>query len=160
MALEHREIGDGGSEVGAKTTDSSWLRGAIAADNCEIPLEHGRELFCVPDVTEVAQDRIAATAFFFGGELVVVNANGMADIAQLMKEAALLGGAKVDGVECCAEAGTAIVDDEFEAIFAPDTQRFQFAEESQPVIFILLVGQTPGDDFGMFCLWPDAVNSS
>ena len=90
MALEHSEIGDGGSEVGAKTTDGCGLRGAIAADNCEIPLEHGRELFCVPDVTEVAQDRIAAAAFFFGGELVVVNANGMADIAQLVKEAALL----------------------------------------------------------------------
>src|SRR5690606_32913353 len=96
------------------------------------------------------------TAFFFGGELVVVNANGMADIAQLVKEATLLGGAKVNGVECCAEAGTAIMDDEFEAIFAPDAQRFQFAEESQPVAFILLVGQTPGDDFGVFCLWPDS----
>jgi len=38
-------------------------------------------------VTEVAQDRSAAAAFFFGGELVVVNANGMADIAELVKEA-------------------------------------------------------------------------
>jgi len=50
-------------------------------------LEHGSELFGIPDVTEVAQDRSAAAAFFFGGELVVVNANGMADIAELVKEA-------------------------------------------------------------------------
>ncbi|MCB0138163.1 MAG: hypothetical protein KDD75_23890, partial [Caldilineaceae bacterium] len=48
------------------------------------------------------------------------------------------------------------MDDEFEAIFAPDTQRFQFTEKSQPVTFILLVGQTPGNDFGVLCLWPDA----
>ena len=33
MALEHSEIGDGGTEVGAQTTDGCWLRGAIAADN-------------------------------------------------------------------------------------------------------------------------------
>ncbi len=156
MALEHRKIGDGSPEVGAETTDGSWLRDAIAADHGAIALQHGREPFGVPDVPKVVQDRIAAAAFFFGGEMVVVDANRLADIAQLMKEAPLFSSAKVDGIEGCAETSTAIVDDELEAVFGPDSQRFQFAENSQPVRFILFGRQPPGEDFGVRLLWPHA----
>ncbi len=140
---------------GVETTDGSWLRDAIAADHGAMALEHGREPFGVPDVPKVVQDRIAAAAFFFGRKLVV-DANHMADIAQLVKEATLFGSAKVDGMEGCAETSTAIVDDEFEAVFAPDAQRFQFAEKSQPVHLILFDCLPPGEDLGVRLLWPHA----
>ena len=81
MAQEHSEIGDSGPEVVAETTDGFWLGGAVAADNRAITLEDSGQPFGVPDVPEVAQDRRAAAAFFFVGELVVVDANGIVEIA-------------------------------------------------------------------------------
>ena len=51
-------------------------------------------------------------------------------------EAALLIGAKVDGVECGAEARPAIMDDQFKALLAADAHGFEVAEESQPIALI------------------------
>lgn len=54
-----------------------------------------------------------------------------------------------------AQAAAAIVNDQFQAVFAPDALLFQLAQESQPACGILTVGQVPGQDFLAVAIGPD-----
>ena len=156
MPLVHGKVGDGGAEVGAETLHSLGLREAIVTDDVAIALEHSGEAFGLPDVVEVAENGFALAALFLAGEIFAADPQGVVEVTQLVEEAALFGGAEVDAVEGCAEAGSAIMDDEFQAVGPADAGGFQVAEKRQPGALILAVGQVPGQDFGPVAVGPDA----
>ena len=104
VAFVDGKVGEGGAEVGAEATDGFGLGGAIAAHDTEQTAQGGRALFGLPDVVKVPKDRLALAALLFVGEGIIGDSNGVVEIAQLVKETTLLGSAKVDDVECGAEA--------------------------------------------------------
>ena len=153
------KVGDGGPEVAAQASDRLGLGGAIAAYDLAIALEHGSEALGLPNLVKVTEDGFAPPPLFLAGEIFIRKTDGMVEVAQLMEKTALLGGAKVDGVEGCTQAAAPVMDDQFQPMLATDAQRFEFAQESQPLRFILLGGQTPGQDFRPPRLRPDAQSN-
>ena len=117
MAFLQEKIGDGGAEVAPEGGDGVGLGRAIFLEDLEGAAQNGGALFGLKDCDEIAVNGAALAAAFGGGE-VVVDANGLPDIAELMEEAALFDGVKVDGGQGCAEATAAIVDDQFQPQFA------------------------------------------
>ena len=82
--------------------------------------------------------------------------NGLPDVAELVEQAALFDGIKVDGGQGGAQATAAIVNDQFQAGFAAQALLFQLAQEGQPAFGVLAVGQVPGQDFLAPGFRPDA----
>src|SRR5512139_4097019 len=120
MTLVHGKVGDSGAEVGAEKVHGLGLGAAIVADDVAIALEHRGETLGLPDVMEVAENGFALAALFLAGEVFAADADGVVEVAQLVEEAALFGGAEVDAVEGRAEPGPAIMDNEFQAVGPAD----------------------------------------
>ncbi len=131
----------------------------MLTDDVEVAVEDGFRTNGIPDGVEVTEDGLAAPALLLGRERRVINTDGVIEIAELVKEAALFGGSEVDGGKGSAETGAAVIDDEFESVFAADAQGLEIGEEGKPGGFVFVVSQAPGQDFCAIGVRPDAESA-
>ena len=117
MAFLQEEIGHGGAEVASEGGDGVGLGRAIFLQDLEGATQDGGTLFGLKDGDEIAVDG-AALAHTFVPREVLGHANGLPDVAQLVEQAALFDGIKVDRGQGGAQATPAIVNDQFQAGFA------------------------------------------
>ena len=124
--MEELIVGDGGAEVTAQGSDGFRLSGTILADDGEIAAQGSIVTLGFPDGAEVTEDGFAVAWTLLGGE-VVRGLQIAPDIAEFVKETALVIGVEVDHAQGASQAAAAVMDDELQAVGAADALGFQFA---------------------------------
>jgi len=155
VAFLQAEVGDGGAEVAAEGGHGFGLAGAVLLHDAQGAVQDGAALLGLEDGDEVAEDG-AALAFTYGRWQVVRHVNGAPDVAKFVKEAALFGSVEMNGIQGSAQATTAIVNDQFQAVFTAQALLLELAQEGQPAFEIFTVGQLPGQHFLATAFRPDA----
>ena len=143
--LDH-EVGDRGTKSRGAGCHRFRLGLAILLHDLEGPAQDGGTLLGLKDGDEIAVNGAALAFAFVGGEFLG-HVNGLPAVAELVEQAALFGGIEVDGLQRATQAAAAIVNDQFQADFATHPLFFQLAQEGQPALGVLAVGQVPSQDF-------------